>query len=189
MKSYISKSVTKITPFVIVVAIAFAGFSCTPKAETPVEEEMATDSVAVGDIITVARDAGVFGTLLAAVDSAGLTGTLMGPGPYTVFAPTDEAFAKLADGTVASWLMPENREMLRSVLTYHVVNGKVMAADIVTLPEAATLNGAVIRIATGDSGVMLNDSTAVVTTDIEASNGVIHVIGTVLMPPPPAPAN
>lgn len=134
-----------------------------------------------GDIVDVAVAAGQFNTLAAALDAAGLVETLKGDGPFTVFAPTDAAFAKLPDGTVESLLKPENREQLVAVLTYHVVPGKVMAADVVKLREATTVNGSNVSIKVADGNVSIDNAT-VVTTDIAASNGVIHVIDTVILP-------
>lgn len=133
------------------------------------------------DIVDVAVEAGDFATLAAALQAAGLVDTLKGEGPYTVFAPTDAAFAKLPEGTVDSLLMPENREKLVSILTYHVVSGKVMAADVVELSNATTLNGSDIDISVSDGNVRVDDAN-VVQTDIGASNGVIHVIDSVIMP-------
>jgi uncharacterized surface protein with fasciclin (FAS1) repeats len=133
------------------------------------------------DIVQVAASAGSFQTLVAAVQAAGLVETLKGSGPFTVFAPTDEAFAKLPAGTVENLLKPENIEQLRAILTYHVVAGEVKAAQVVGLEAATTVQGQDVRIAVKDGSVMIDDAT-VVTTDIEASNGVIHVIDTVILP-------
>ena len=116
-----------------------------------------------------------------AVKAAGLVETLKGDGPFTVFAPTDAAFAKLPEGTVESLLKPENRDQLVAILTYHVVPGKVKAADVVKLSEAKTVNGQAVAITVADSGVQINDAN-VIKTDIGASNGVIHVIDTVILP-------
>jgi transforming growth factor-beta-induced protein len=128
----------------------------------------------------VAESAGSFGTLLAAVKAAGLAETLMGEGPFTVFAPTDEAFAALGS-TVTDLLKPENRQKLTDILTYHVVPGRVYASDVVKLTKAGTVNGADVKIKVKDGTVMINKAT-VVQTDIEAANGVIHVIDGVLLP-------
>nr|MEE4267018.1 fasciclin domain-containing protein [Candidatus Krumholzibacteria bacterium] len=128
-------------------------------------------------IFTVAEDAG-FNTLVAAIKAAGLEDVLTNDGPFTVFAPTDEAFAKLPKGTVEGLLA--NPEQLKKILLYHVVSGNVMASDVVKLDSAKTLNGAQVAINVKD-GVMLNDSN-VIKTDIEASNGTVHVIDTVLIP-------
>ena len=133
------------------------------------------------DIVDTAIGAGSFTTLVAAVAAAGLVETLRGEGPFTVFAPTDEAFAKLPVGTVESLLLPESKEKLIAVLTYHVVAGKVLASDVVKLKSAKTVNGKEVSIKFSDKGVMV-DAAKVVTTDIEASNGVIHVIDSVILP-------
>ena len=132
-------------------------------------------------IVDVAVSAGSFQTLVAAVKAAGLVETLSGEGPFTVFAPTDEAFAKLPEGTVESLLKPENKDRLVAVLTYHVVPGKVMAADVVELDSAKTVQGQKVTIRTADGKVMV-DGANVVKTDIAASNGVIHVIDRVILP-------
>ena len=134
------------------------------------------------DIVDTAVGAGSFKTLVAAVQAAGLVETLKGAGPFTVFAPTDEAFAKLPAGTVESLLKPENKEKLVAVLTYHVVPGKVMAADVVKLTEAPTVQGSKAKVKVADGTVMI-DNAKVVKTDIETSNGVIHVIDAVILPP------
>jgi uncharacterized surface protein with fasciclin (FAS1) repeats len=184
MKAIAINAIGKLTPFVMAAVLMFGTFACTPQSEGTVEDQAPVEEVApANDIVAVAKSAGTFNTLAAAVEAAGLAETLMGPGPYTVFAPTDEAFAKLPAGTVESLLLPENLEQLRAILLYHVVSGSVMAADVVTLNEATTVNGAAVTIAVGDAGVVLNGTTNVVTTDITASNGVIHVIDSVLMPP------
>ena len=133
------------------------------------------------DIVDTAVEAGTFNTLAAALTAANLVDTLKGEGPFTVFAPTDEAFAKLPEGTVEDLLKPENIDQLTAVLTYHVVPGEVMAADVVGLTEAPTVNGAMIPVAVMDGKVMLGD-VEVTATDIAASNGVIHVIDGVLLP-------
>ena len=133
------------------------------------------------DIVDTAVAAGSFTTLAKALSAADLITTLKGPGPFTVFAPTDEAFAKLPAGTVEALLKPENKAKLRRILTYHVVAGTVKAADVVKLHTAKAVSGDTIRIATQGGGVMVDDA-RVVNTDIVASNGVIHVIDTVLMP-------
>ncbi len=131
------------------------------------------------DIVDTAVDAGNFTTLVAAVEAAGLVETLKGEGPFTVFAPTDEAFAALPEGTVEGLL--EDPEALAAILTYHVVPGAVMSGDLSDGMTATTVNGADVTISVGDS-VMVNEAT-VTTADIEASNGVIHVIDAVILPP------
>jgi uncharacterized surface protein with fasciclin (FAS1) repeats len=133
------------------------------------------------DIVDTAVAAGQFKTLAAALSGAGLANTLKGPGPFTVFAPTDAAFAKLPAGTVESLLKPENKDKLTAILTYHVVPGRVTAADVGKLREAKTVNGKALTVSTGGSGVMINDA-KVTATDIAASNGVIHVIDSVILP-------
>ena len=134
------------------------------------------------DIVDTAVAAGQFKTLAAALGAAGLVDTLKGAGPFTVFAPTDEAFAKLPAGTVEELLKPENKAKLTAILTYHVVDGKVMAADVVKLSEAKMIQGTSATIKMSGETVMVNNAT-VTTADIAASNGVIHVIDTVLLPP------
>ena len=131
-------------------------------------------------IVDVAAGNPDFSTLVAAVKAAGLVETLSGEGPFTVFAPTNEAFAKLPEGKVDSLLA--DIPTLKKILTYHVVAGKVMAADVVGLNNATTVQGDDVKIAVVDGKVQLNDSATVTATDIEASNGVIHVIDTVLIP-------
>lgn len=133
------------------------------------------------DIVDTATEAGSFETLLAAAQAAGLVETLKGDGPFTIFAPTDAAFDALPDGTVEDLLKPENQDKLAEILTYHVVPGKVMSGDLTDDMKAATVEGAEVTIDL-DNGVMVNDAT-VTQADIEASNGVIHVIDAVLMPP------
>ncbi|WP_442508671.1 fasciclin domain-containing protein [Novipirellula sp. SH528] len=139
------------------------------------------DSPAGKSIVDIAAGNQDFSTLVAAVKAAGLVETLSGKGPFTVFAPTNEAFNKLPKGTVESLLKPENKDKLISILKYHVVSGNVMAADVVKLDEAKTVQGQSVKISTGSDGVMVNKS-KVVKTDIKASNGVIHVIDSVLLP-------
>ena len=141
----------------------------------------AAHPAAKGDIVDTAVGAGSFNTLVAAVKAAGLVDTLKGPGPFTVFAPTDEAFARLPKGTVESLLKPENKAKLQAILTYHVVAGKVKAADVVKLSGAKTVQGQQIDIAVKNGKVSV-DGANVVKTDIETSNGVIHVIDSVLLP-------
>ena len=134
------------------------------------------------DIVDTAVGAGQFKTLAAALQAAGLVDTLKGPGPFTVFAPTDAAFAKLPAGTVESLLKPENKAKLTAILTYHVVPGAVKAEQVTTLDEAKTVNGAMVKVSTDHGKVMINDAN-VVNADIPASNGVIHVIDRVILPP------
>ena len=154
----------KYSTFLIAGVIALAGVS----------------SAAAADIVDTAV-AGKFNTLVAAVKAAGLVDTLKGAGPFTVFAPTDEAFAKLPSGTVENLLKPENQEKLRKILLYHVVAGAVKADQVVKLHSAKTVEGGSVAIKTGSGGVMVNNA-HVTKTDIAASNGVIHVIDSVLLP-------
>jgi uncharacterized surface protein with fasciclin (FAS1) repeats len=136
------------------------------------------------DIIDTAVAAGTFKTLAAALTAADLVETLKSDGPFTVFAPTDEAFAKLPEGTVEMLLQPENKDKLIAILTYHVVSGKVPAAKVVTMTDAPTVNGAQLAIRVDDDAVFINNS-RVLTTDIAASNGIIHVVDTVILPSEP----
>lgn len=159
-----------------IVAIVIAAFGATLPFADAYEER-----VEERDIVDVAVAAGEFSTLAAALDAADLVSTLKGQGPFTVFAPTDEAFERLPEGTVESLLKPENRQRLIEILTYHVVSGKVMAAEVVNLSDAATVNGATVAIKVVDGDVMINEA-KVVTADVVASNGVIHVIDTVILP-------
>jgi transforming growth factor-beta-induced protein len=141
---------------------------------------VASSTASAADIVDTAV-AGNFKTLVAAVKAAGLVDTLKGPGPFTVFAPTDEAFAKLPPGTLESLLKPENKAKLQSILSYHVVAGKVMAQDVTKLHSAKTVEGQSITIKTANGAVMV-DGAHVTKTDIVTSNGVIHVIDSVLLP-------
>jgi uncharacterized surface protein with fasciclin (FAS1) repeats len=133
------------------------------------------------DIVDTAVAAGKFNTLVAAVKAAGLVETLKGEGPFTVFAPTDDAFSKVDAAALQNLLKPENKEKLQSILTYHVVSGKVMAKDVVTLKSAKTVNGSEVAIAVKD-GTVTVDGASVVATDIKCGNGVIHIIDAVIMP-------
>lgn len=143
---------------------------------------MATET-ATKTIVETAIDNGSFDTLVAAVKAADLVATLSGEGPFTVLAPTDEAFAKLPAGTVESLVLPENKAKLVAILTYHVISGEVPAATVVTLNEATTVEGSTISIEAKDGSVMLNGNTKVIITDVHCSNGIIHAVDTVLMPP------
>jgi len=134
------------------------------------------------DIVDTAVEAGQFQTLAAALEAADLVDTLKGEGPFTVFAPTDEAFAKLPSGTVETLLKEENKDQLTAILTYHVVPGKVMSQDVAGIDEARTVNGKMIDVEVDGSAVKVNDAT-VTQADIAAANGVIHVIDTVILPP------
>jgi uncharacterized surface protein with fasciclin (FAS1) repeats len=142
----------------------------------------ASGIAAAADIVETASEAGSFQTLLTAAEAAGLVDTLKSEGPFTVFAPTDEAFAKLPEGTVEDLLKPENQDQLKAILTYHVVSGKTMSSDIAGKElEVKTVQGETIAIDASDGTVMVDDAT-VVQADIGTDNGVIHVIDTVLMP-------
>ncbi|NWG33343.1 MAG: fasciclin domain-containing protein [Chloroflexi bacterium] len=143
----------------------------------------AEEAAAPGTIVDIAAADERFSTLVAAVTAAGLAETLAGEGPFTVFAPTNDAFAALPAGTLDSLLLPENKQTLTDILLYHVVSGKVMASDVVGLSAAPTVLGKDITITIKDGKVFLNDTVQVIITDIEASNGVIHVIDAVLLPP------
>src|SRR5438874_212203 len=138
------------------------------------------NAASAADIVDTAV-AAKFNTLVSAVKAAGLVDALKGPGPFTVFAPTDEAFAKLPPGTLESLLKPENKDRLQKILTYHVVAGQVMAQDVVKLHSAKTLEGGSVAIHVANGGVMVGKA-HVIKTDIAASNGVIHVIDQVLIP-------
>ena len=157
----------------------------------PATAPLVDQQAATKDIVDTAVAAGQFTTLAKALQAADLVTTLKGAGPFTVFAPTDAAFAKLPAATLNSLLA--NPAELRTVLTYHVVAGKVTAADVVKLTEARTVNGANVQIAVRDGKVVLNGTSTVATADVMASNGVIHVIDTVILPPAaassPAPAS
>lgn len=150
-------------------------------AETAVTPPAKENTMSTKDIVDTAVAAGQFKTLAAALTAAGLVDTLKGPGPFTVFAPTDDAFAALPAGTVEDLLKPENKAKLAAILTYHVVAGEVSSADVVKLSEADTVNGAKLAIKTDGGKVHINDAT-VTTADIDTSNGVIHVIDKVLIP-------
>jgi uncharacterized surface protein with fasciclin (FAS1) repeats len=166
----------RVLPFVLVIALL--AISAVPAlAAPPIQADQ--------DIVDVAVENGSFTTLVAAVEAAGLVDTLKGEGPFTVFAPTDEAFAALPEGTVPALLA--DIPALTDILLYHVVPGKVMAADVVTLSSADTVLGESVTIMVDGDKVMVNDAQVII-TDVEASNGVIHVIDAVLIPPVEEPA-
>ena len=170
---------------VAVLALAACAPAATPAptaapANTPMP--MPTSTPAPQTIVDIAVADGRFTTLVAAVQAAGLVETLAGEGPFTVFAPTDDAFAKLPAGTLEELLKPENKQQLTDILLYHVVPGKVMAADVVNLSEAETALGEKVSIRVEGGNVFINDAQVII-TDIEAANGVIHVIDTVILPP------
>jgi uncharacterized surface protein with fasciclin (FAS1) repeats len=159
-------------------ATALTLSACGSDSETA--SDSMTEEVSVGTIVDVAAAAGNFSTLVAAVTAADLVETLSGPGPFTVFAPTDEAFAALPAGVLDALLLPENKSVLAKILTYHVVSGQVMAADV-TDSDVATVEGQTIKLS-ASMGVTVNGAT-VVTADVPASNGVIHAIDAVILPP------
>lgn len=142
-------------------------------------QSMSTDSKTIAQVAASNKN---FSTLVAALKAAGLVDVLNKPGSYTVFAPTNDAFSKLPKGTLAALLKPENKDKLKNILLYHVVKGKVMAADVKP-GDVATMEGGDIKITTDNGKVMINGNTQVTKTDIVASNGVIHVINNVLLPP------
>ncbi|MCL4215126.1 MAG: fasciclin domain-containing protein [Gemmatimonadales bacterium] len=168
----------KLTTLFATAAVAGTLFATTSAAQMA---KPAGPSASTGDIVDVAIGAGSFKTLVAAVKAAGLVETLKSEGPFTVFAPTDEAFAKLPAGTLEMLLKPENKDKLAAILTYHVVPGKVLAKDVVGLTSAKTAQGSSVTVKVSNGTVMI-DNAKVVKTDIAASNGVIHVIDTVIMP-------
>lgn len=144
-------------------------------------ETAETDEAMAGDIVEVAAENSDFSTLVAAIQAAELVETLKGEGPFTVFAPTNEAFAKLPEGTVENLLLPENRDQLVAVLTYHVVPGKMLAEDVVGSGSLTSVQGSVIPVSVTDVGVTVKGAN-VVATDVMATNGVIHVIDAVILP-------
>ena len=164
MKSHIRKLTV---PAIAAVALAIAAGQATATQK---------------DIVETAIAAGNFTTLAAALEAAGLVDTLKGSGPFTVFAPTDEAFAMLPEGTVDNLLRPENREQLTAVLTHHVTSGKTLALDIARLGAIESLNGTMIDIEINGDRVTVNNA-AVVSADVIATNGVIHVLDAVILPP------
>jgi uncharacterized surface protein with fasciclin (FAS1) repeats len=162
-------------------AVAIVVSACSSAASPSPATPAPSPSAALGDIVATADANGSFKTLITAVKAAGLVETLQGAGPFTVFAPTDAAFAALPAGTLDGLLA--DPEALRKVLLYHVASGKVTADQVVGLTTATSVEGSPIKIAVKDGKVYLNDSAQVVTTDVMASNGVIHVIDKVILPP------
>jgi uncharacterized surface protein with fasciclin (FAS1) repeats len=161
-------------------SLVIAAFLAVPVGAAAQEAQgYAPGAEATGDIIETAGAAGSFTTLAKAIEAAGLTETLKGEGPFTVFAPTDEAFAKLPEGALDALL--QDKEKLAAILTYHVVPGKVSSEDVAQLPMAKTVNGQDLTITAADDKVMVGNAT-VIQADIPASNGVIHVIDAVLLP-------
>ena len=171
-----SSRITKVVPIVLVMALL--AISAVPALAAPPAQ-------AEQDIVDTAVANGSFTTLVAAVEAAGLVDTLKGEGPFTVFAPTDDAFAALPEGTVEALL--NDIPTLTDILLYHVVSGQVMAADVVNLTSAETVLGEPVAIKVEDGNVFVNDAQVII-TDVEASNGVIHVIDAVLIPPADEPA-
>ncbi|MDP1555031.1 MAG: fasciclin domain-containing protein [Hyphomonas sp.] len=180
--------------FAVAAVSAFALAACSPAetvttqpaaVEEPVVEPVADEPVALGTVVDIAAGNPDFSTLVAAIQAAGLAETLSGPGPFTVFAPTNAAFAALPAGTLDSLLLPENKDQLTKILTYHVVSGKVMAAD---LPAAdagvatSTVAGLDLSVRVEADGTAKANEATITAANIEASNGVIHVIDTVLVP-------
>jgi uncharacterized surface protein with fasciclin (FAS1) repeats len=170
----------KLLAFALCLLLCASFLYCSKKEEAPKEESIATTP---GDIVEIATADGRFTTLVKAVEAAGLVETLKGEGPFTVFAPTDEAFGKLPPGSLDGLIA--DVPQLKNILLYHVVPGKVMAADVVKLATAATALGPEIAIATTPEGAVTINGATVLVTDIEAKNGVIHVIDAVILPPPP----
>jgi len=160
---------SRLKPLLPVVALTVLGLTAAPASRA-------------GNIVDTAVAAGSFNTLVAAVKAAGLVEALSGPGPLTVFAPTDEAFAALPPGTLDDLLKPQNKEKLKAILLYHVVSGKVMSTDLKGTVKPVTLEGATLTIVASASGVTVNDA-KVIKADVGADNGVIHVINKVLLPP------
>ncbi len=172
---------------VLLVIASLALAACAPAATpaptaTPMPEPTATPEPMLSDIVDTAVADGRFTTLVAAVQAAELVDTLKGEGPFTVFAPTDDAFAALPEGTIDSLLLPENKQALTDILLYHVVSGKVMAADVTALTSATTVLGKDVTVKVDMGNVYINEAQVVI-TDIATSNGVIHVINAVLLPP------
>jgi len=169
----------KVLALALVASISLVACGSDASTEEVVETTV-MEEVAANDIVAVASSTEGFSTLVAALTAAGLVETLQGEGPFTVFAPNDEAFAALPEGLLEKLLLPENIAVLTSILTYHVVAGKVLSTDV-TAGDAPTVEGSTLTLAVMD-GVQVNDAT-VIAADVEASNGVIHVINKVLVPP------
>jgi uncharacterized surface protein with fasciclin (FAS1) repeats len=178
VKSRRTPLMKKVLALALVASISLV--ACGSDSSTEVVDTTVMEEVAANDIVAVASSTEGFSTLVAALSAAGLVETLQGEGPFTVFAPNDEAFAALPAGLLEKLLLPENIAVLTSILTYHVVAGKVMSTDVTT-GDVATVEGSTLALDTM-SGVMVNDAT-VIAADVEASNGVIHVIDKVLVPP------
>lgn len=170
------KNIFAISALLLSLAVVGCGSDATNPPASP-----ETTAPKQQNIVDTAVAAGSFKTLAAALEAADLVDTLKGAGPFTVFAPTDEAFAKLPAGTLDDLLKPENKAKLQAILTYHVVSGRVGSDAVVTLSSAKTVQGQDVKISTSAGGVMINEA-KVVKTDIECTNGVIHVIDSVLLP-------
>ena len=172
----------KVIALALVASISFAACGSDDEAATEetVTEETVAEAAAAGDIVAVASSTEGFSTLVAALSAAGLVETLQGAGPFTVFAPSDDAFAALPAGLLEKLLLPENVAVLTAILTYHVVAGKVMSTDVMA-GDVPTVEGSNITLGTTD-GVQVNDATVLI-ADVAASNGVIHAIDKVLVPP------
>jgi transforming growth factor-beta-induced protein len=184
VNAHLEETFMRIQSLIIPTLLAVALVGCAKDApEASETTAVVAKAQEAPNIVAVAATAGQFNTLVAALKAADLVETLQGPGPFTVFAPTDAAFSKLPPGTLDSLLLPENKQKLTDILTYHVVAGKVTAADVVKLTSANTVEGRPVAISTSDSGVRVNDAN-VINTDVMASNGVIHVIDAVLIPSP-----
>jgi len=184
MSQFASRSPKAVLLSLVALGAAAAAATAIPLALAPsvarAEEKVADP--AQKDVVDTAVAAGSFKTLAAALQAGGLVDTLKGAGPFTVFAPTDEAFAKLPAGTVESLLKPENKEKLVAILTYHVVPGRATAKDVAGMASAKTVNGKELHLAVKDGKVMVDDKATVTKADVGASNGVIHVIDAVLIP-------
>jgi len=184
MKRFSMFAILLVVASLVMAACAPAATPEPPKPQpTAMPEPTATPEPMMKDIVDTAVADGRFTTLVAAVGAAELVETLKGEGPFTVFAPTDDAFAALPAGTVDELLKPENKQKLTDILLYHVGSGKVMAQAVVGMTSAPTVLGKDVTITVKDGKVFLNDTVQVIITDIEASNGVIHVIDAVLLPP------
>ena len=170
----------KLVPLAVVATVALTA-ACGADNAKPAETPSTAASIGSQDVLATAEGAGQFKTLLAAIKAADLEATLKGPGPFTVFAPTDEAFAKLPAGTVDGLLKPENKDKLKAILTYHVVSGRVPASEAVKLTSAKTVNGKELKLSMQGDTLKIN-AAKVVKADIGASNGVIHVIDAVVLP-------
>ncbi|MFT4747263.1 MAG: putative surface protein with fasciclin (FAS1) repeats [Congregibacter sp.] len=173
----LNKSITTLS--IVLASLLF--MSASHAGHHEMKEDHAGHNEMKKDIVDVAVENGSFTTLVAALKAGGLVDTLKGDGPFTVFAPTDDAFAKLPEGTVEMLLKPENKDKLVAILTYHVVSGKVMAKDVMEMKMATTVQGSMVKVKVVYGSVMI-DNAEVVMADVKASNGVIHVVDTVLMP-------